>query len=148
MNRDDQPWPEVLEQIIRERLKPSRPVEVINAGIPAHTLVNSLSRLAPDILPLKPDMVVCYHGYNGLHYLYGAVPPRHGQQPPPYVERPVKLFANLEYNLKMSRFKRSLAQKPRATWSASTPLLDTPYAKAYEHLIEATRTNAIRLAIA
>jgi hypothetical protein len=51
MNADDKPWPELLEQFIHERLKPKRPVEVINAGIPAFTLPDSLTRLGSDILP-------------------------------------------------------------------------------------------------
>src|SRR6185436_18195770 len=46
MNQEDKPWPEVLEQTIRDRLKPSRPVEVVNAGVPAYTLLHNLSRLS------------------------------------------------------------------------------------------------------
>jgi hypothetical protein len=97
---------------------------------------------------MKPDMVVCYHGYNGFGLLYGAVPPRHALQPPPYVERPVKLFAQLEYNWKLARYKRRMARNPAPEFPTSVALLDTPYARAYEQLIEATRTNEVRLAIA
>src|ERR1035438_2587865 len=55
LGQEDKPWPEVFEQMIRERLKPLRPVEVINAGVPGYTLEDNLHRLAKDVLPLKPD---------------------------------------------------------------------------------------------
>src|SRR6185295_14895186 len=33
LRAEDKPWPELLEDLIRDRLKPGRPVEVINAGV-------------------------------------------------------------------------------------------------------------------
>ena len=56
---EDKPWPELLEQMIRERLNARRPVEVINAGVAAYTVEDNLHRLAKDILPLQPDMIIC-----------------------------------------------------------------------------------------
>lgn len=85
----DKPWPELLEQMIRERLKPRRPVEVINAGIPAHSIQANLMRLKADILPLKPDMIISYHGINGFPMINNAVPRAFGPAPPAYRERPL-----------------------------------------------------------
>src|SRR5258706_5958018 len=61
---EDKPWPELLEQIIRDRLKPSRPVEIINAGVPSWDIKRNLARLEKVILPLKPDIIISYHGFN------------------------------------------------------------------------------------
>jgi hypothetical protein len=66
MAPDDKPWPELLEQMIRDRLKSSRPVEVINAGIISYSLKDNLPRLPREIAALCPDMIISYHGYNGL----------------------------------------------------------------------------------
>ena len=148
INKKDKPWPDVLEEIIRERLNPARPVQVINAGVPSYTIRHNLSRLSSEIFRLRPDMIVCYHGYNGFGFLHGAVPAHHTLLPPAYVERPVKLFAKIEYNVKLGRLKRRLAQNPLRESPTSVAPLSTPCAEAYECLIDAARTNGIRLAIA
>jgi lysophospholipase L1-like esterase len=146
INKEDRPWPEVLEEMIRERLKLRRPVEVINAGVPAYTLLDSLNRLSSDIFPIHPDLLICYHGYNGFFLLHeGSL--HHPEQPPAFIERPVKLLANIEYNLKMAAFKRRMAHKSEKKFSGES-VLNTPYARAYEELIQAAGSNHVRLAIA
>lgn len=89
LNAEDKPWPELLAQIILERLNPGRPVEIINAGVPGFTLGHNLHRLPDEILPLKPDMIISYHGINGFHLLDKALPLAHGKPPPLYVQRPL-----------------------------------------------------------
>ena len=111
LNAEDRPWPELLEQLIRERLKPRRPVEVINAGVPGYRLDMSLHRLSKDILPLKPDMIISYHGINGFPMLRDALPPVPGAATPLYKPRPLRLLADLEYRLKLIRFQHR--QAPR-----------------------------------
>jgi lysophospholipase L1-like esterase len=147
INAEDKPWPEVLEQIIREHLKPVRPVEVINAGISAITLPDNLSRLPLEILPLKPDMIISYHGINGFNLLDPAMPRIYGYRQPDYRPRPLKLLADAEYAVKMKRFRRSLLPSAKAPLGDVTPL-NTDYARAYRALIEAARTNEIKLVIA
>src|SRR5206468_9990771 len=104
---DDRPWPELLEQLIAQRLgarRPAggiRPVEVINAGVPGYDIVESVGRMERDILPLKPDMVISYHGINGFRLLYEALPPLVAPPPPAYVARPLQLLADGEYRLKL-----------------------------------------------
>jgi hypothetical protein len=148
LNKEDRPWPELLEDMIRERLKPSRPVEVINAGVPSYVIIHNLRRLRSEIFPLKPDLLISYHGYNGFFLLQGALPGGAGAPPPRYVERPMKLFAKLEYKLKLTHYKSLLARKPPVARTASLELMQTPYAKAYEDLIRAAETNGVRLALA
>jgi hypothetical protein len=69
IRRDDLPWPDVLGRLIQARLRCDRPIEVINAGTEAYNLQNNLERLKRDIIPLKPDLVVSYHGYNGQQFM-------------------------------------------------------------------------------
>ena len=144
----DKPWPEVLEGIIRERLKPDRPVEVINAGTPSWDIRMNLYRLVHEILPLKPDMIISYHGYNGFNLIDGVLPPPSGQRPPRYEKRPLKLLADFEYALKLEIYKRHLISKTPAAHLSPKNLMDSEYARAYTDLIGVARSNHIRLVLA
>jgi lysophospholipase L1-like esterase len=148
MNQNDQPWPELLEQMIRERLRPPQPVEVINAGIPSWTLQANLGRLATEILPLHPDMIISYHGYNGFSMIQGVVPLSNSLDPPVYKRRPLKLLADCEYRLKvMNAVRREQALLATRASSFADPL-QTRYAEAYRQLIRFAQTNNIRLVLA
>ena len=145
---EDEPWPEVLDQLIRERLKPGRPVEIINAGVPGWTLQENLRRLATDILPLKPDMIISYHGFNGFRWWFGGIPPPNGPTPPRQLERPIQLLADAEHGLKMLMYKRCLA-RTEASHSPQNPNppMEGVYADLYRQLIETARTNGIKLVL-
>jgi lysophospholipase L1-like esterase len=147
LGAEDKPWPELLEQMIRQRLRPGRPVEVINAGVPGHSLQDSLYRLARDILPLHPDMIIAYHGYNGFPLLDESLPPVVGNPPPPYRPRPLRLVARAEYRLKMRFYRRRLDAKPAPHPQALSDVMDSKYARAYRDLVQAARTNSIRLVL-
>src|SRR5439155_4324472 len=132
---------------IRDRLKPRRPVEVINAGVPCYTLEDNLHRLAKDVLPLKPDMIISYHGRNGFPLLDQSLPSVIGPPPSVYQPRPLKLLADVEYRIKMNYFRRR--QTPTDVLPAATAAnaLQTPYAEAYRQLFQIARTNGIRLVV-
>jgi lysophospholipase L1-like esterase len=146
---DDKPWPRLLEQMIRDRLKPNRPVEVINAGTPGYTLEDNLWQFPRKVLPLRPDIIISYHGYNGFKFINAAIPEAKGPPPPRYRPRPLRLLADAEHRIKMIRFRRVYASKETAGGfpSVITPL-DTPYAALYRQLINCCATNGIRLALA
>jgi hypothetical protein len=141
------PWPEFLEQLIHERLAPGRPVEVINTGLPHHNLENNLYRLRTDILALKPDMIISYHGWNGFRWLYPSLPPIYEKHYPLFQKRPLHLLAECEFRLKMFIFKRHLASKPVLQMPPVERLLETTYADLYRELIDMARTNNIRLVL-
>lgn len=143
----DRPWPEVLEDLIRERIPSSRPVQVINAGVPAYSLRDNLARLARDILPLKPDLIISYHGINGFYLLDASVPKTSGPPPPAFRPRPLRLLADAEYRLKMIYYRKSQTSLADRAPSLSSPT-NSQYAAAYRDLIQITRTNGIRLALA
>lgn len=133
--------------MIQSRLKPRRPVEVINAGVPAYTIENNLYRLPDQMLPLKPDMIICYHGINGFHLLDEALPQMSDDNPPLFFKRPLNLLANSEYRLRIIRFNRARGQKLALHTPDFANLMDTKYARAYRQLIQISQTNQIRLVL-
>ena len=147
---EDKPWPELLEQMIQERLKPRRPVEVINAGVPAYSLAQNVYRLRTEILALKPDMIISYHGFNGFRLLDGALPPVSGKTPPPYRQRPLKLLADCEYRLKIMRYRQRQPRSQRLTFHqpSLSQVMKSQYAQSYRELIELAQTNGVRLVLA
>jgi lysophospholipase L1-like esterase len=148
MNVNDKPWPQLLEEMIQQRLKPPRPVEVINAGIPACDLKGNLYRLRTEILPLKPDMIISYHGYNGFGLIRGVVPLSSTVDPPVYHARPLKLLANLEYRIKLLQAEQREQRIIAVQSSSFSDPLQSDYARLYRQLIQLAQTNQIRLVLA
>jgi lysophospholipase L1-like esterase len=138
----------MLEQIIRQRMKTRRPVQVINAGVPTYSLQASLERLPREILPLQPDMIISYHGANGFHMIDSSVLPPLGPAPPVYQERPVKLAAEAEHRLRMLLFRYHARRRDVSAVPPGARPMATLYAAAYRELIQCARTNGIRLALA
>ena len=62
--RTGQSWPAQLEQ---QRAAAGRPIEVINAGVNGATTLQ-LRRAAPELLQLRPDLVLIYAGHNDFNY--------------------------------------------------------------------------------
>ena len=147
LDADDRPWPELLEEMIRTRLKLPRRVEVINAGLPGYHLKHNLYRLPREILPLKPDMIISYHGHNGFYMLDAAIPRASGKPPPVYRERPLRLLADSEYRVKLLCYKALRHARTAPVPAPSNPM-ETAYARGYHELVEIARTNQIRLVLA
>ena len=145
---DGRPWPELLEEIVRERIGWERPVEVINAGVPSYDLQQNVQRLTKDILPLDPDLIVSYHGYNGFKLLAESYSRSPGSPPPSYKPRPVRLLAGIEYRLKMLQYRWREHAKALSVSSVFANPMQTDYAKAYRQLIGIARTHRIPLALA
>jgi lysophospholipase L1-like esterase len=143
----DRPWPELLEEWIREELRPHRPVRVINAGVPAYDLGDNVRRFEHDLAPLRPDLVVSYHGYNGFPLLRGAVPPVEGDIGPLYRRRPLRLLAQVEYRLRRQFHAQSSEPAPSEDLSVARPLLETDYAAHYEELLRKAQTTGARLVL-
>jgi len=63
------PWNESfpfhLQQVLRKRLGTDR-IEVINAGLNGATTSETFHRLPTLILPINPDMVIMYEGFNDM----------------------------------------------------------------------------------
>ncbi len=143
----DKPWPEVLEQLIRERLKPSRPIRVINTGVPAYTIWDNLSRVTSQILPLHPDMIISYHGANGFYMFDSGLAPPLGEPFPDFEPRPLRLAAEVEYRLRALLYFRRMPPRDLDTKPTGADLEKNRYADAYQRLIQIAATNHIRLAL-
>lgn len=144
--KGDRPWPALLQDMINQRLHLSRPVEVVNAGIPAWSLAGNLERLRPQILPIHPDMLISYHGFNGFGMIDRSLPDVFGPPPPPFPHRPLRLLAEFEYRHDLSEFMRRHGGGDHP--GPLLPPLKTPYADCYRRLIAFAQTNHIRLALA
>jgi lysophospholipase L1-like esterase len=148
MGMHDQPWPALLAQLIRDRLHASRPVQVINAGIPGTTLKANLVRLQSDLLPLKPDMIISYHGYNGFAFIFGRMPVIRGAPPPAYHPRPLRILADLEHQIAMRRYRRRLEAPAGPEPAFPTSPMQTEYARLYRELMHVAREHGILLVLA
>jgi len=148
LNPEHKPWPEILEDLIRQRLKPSRPVQVINAGLPHHSLKNNLYRLRTRILALKPDMIISYHGWNTFKSLFPSLPPNYVKTLPVYKRRPLRILADSEYRIELLLLKWRFSAKPVFKPPPLSELLESSCGKDYQKLISLARTNHIRLVLA
>jgi lysophospholipase L1-like esterase len=61
----NQSYPYLLQEELRRRFDTDK-IEVVNAGLTGSTSAESFHRLPTQLLPVDPDMVVIYHGFNDL----------------------------------------------------------------------------------
>ena len=143
----DRPWPEVLEDRIRREFTCNAPVEVINAGVPGWTLANQRSRLEADILPLRPDLILSYHGYNGFPWFFGNLPGLPFLPPPEVPARPSRLLERAEkgWRLRLLRERYARELDPSVL---DTDVLATTYAQEYRSLIRMAESSGSLLALA
>jgi len=146
--RDDTPWPNLLEKLIRQGIASTREVEVLNAGVPGLDLAHNLYRLTNDLLELKPDLIISYHGYNGFHLLNDALPLTHGKRPPTYHPRPLWLLAAVEHRARLSFYRRRLRVRQDFDAASRRDPMTTKYAAAYRELIRVAQAAHIRLVLA
>jgi peptidoglycan/LPS O-acetylase OafA/YrhL/lysophospholipase L1-like esterase len=135
----ERPWPDMLQSLIDARLDCKRPVEVVNAGTEAYNLSHNLERVRRDIVPLAPDLVLSYHGYNGLRplgLLKSAPLPHHKERASP-------LFNEVQYRINLAH---RLRQDEQATGEQGRELRSR-YASLYRELIDLGRTNGFRLVL-
>lgn len=144
---DEQPWPERLESLIRSELSCDAPVQVVNGGVPGWNLRHQLKRLEEEILPLQPDLILTYHGYNGFHLILDALPPALVEKAPLPPPRPSKLLERVERALRLRWFGRRYAAARRLGEAAleSDPL-ESDFARLYQRLVDAVSDSGIQLA--
>jgi lysophospholipase L1-like esterase len=146
--KTDKPWPDLLEQMIHDRLKTRRPVQVINAGVPAYTILDNLARLPWQVLPVKPDMIISYHGANGFYFIDPNLVRPMARVPVTYQDRPLMLAGDFEYKFKLFLVRKK--QRPNVVFNARSLAnpMESEYADAYRRLIRFAATNGIRLMLA
>lgn len=141
--RGETTWPEVLQKLLSTRLTCERPIEVINAGVPAAGLSDNLQRIKRFILPLHPDMVISYHGYNGL----AIVDPQIAAMPrqPVFHNRASPLLGEASFRLAMQGYQARLEDYNRTP--KQTQFADT-YDKLYSELVKMGADNGFRVVLA
>lgn len=146
---DDRSWPLLLQERIGKEYACDAPVQVVNAGVPGWTLANQNLRLAHDILPLEPDLILSYHGYNGFHFFLRELPSVRVLAPPEIAERPSRIAGELERVSRWWWFRRRY-QEARETDAElrDVPLLANPYAEHYRRLVAAGRAAGSEVALA
>ncbi len=143
----DRPWPEALEDRIQRGFSCDAPVEVINAGVPGWTLANQLGRMEYDILPLQPDLILSYHGYNGFPWFFGNLPGLPFLPVPRVPPRPSRLFERAEQGWRLRDLRERYARELDLS-VLRTDVSTTPYADVYRSLIQLARSGGIELALA
>jgi len=135
--------------MIRDELGCAAPVEVVNGGVPGWTIGNQLRRLHVDVVPLRPDLVISYHGYNGFNFLFKELPSMLVQDPPAQVERPSRLLSALETFAVRRRFLARYADARRLADDApEVDLASSQYAVRYRRMARQLLREGIPLAVA
>lgn len=142
----DTPWPAKLEQLIHDRVFEGREIEVLNAGAAAYTIEHNLHRLKTVVLPLKPDMIITYFGYNEFDYFRKEFPmPKMCPNPRPKAS---KLIGKLD-----ARFATWLSEHtptpplPKDLTSLEPKLASCRLAHAYREFVEIARREQIKLVV-
>jgi lysophospholipase L1-like esterase len=144
----DRPWPRVLEALLASHLNCDAPIEVINAGVPGWTVATQYQRLARDILPLDPDLILSYHGYNGFHFILDELPDVLVDKAPTTPTRPSKLLQQTERALRLWWFRRRYRASQRVHESRlDIDLLETDYAARYRWLAYSASRRQIGLGL-
>jgi lysophospholipase L1-like esterase len=143
----DRPWPEVLEDRIRRELVCDAPVEVINAGVPGWTLANQRGRFAAEILPLRPDLILSYHGYNGFPWFFANLPGLPFLPPPEVPTRPSRLLERAEKGWRLRALRGRYARELDRS-VLDTDVSTTMYAEEYRKLIRLSESGGSLLALA
>jgi lysophospholipase L1-like esterase len=131
----------MLQTLIDARLRCKGTVEVVNAGTEAYNLQNNLERVRRDVIPLRPDLVVSYHGYNGLRHfglLRSARIPQRKERASPLISE-VSYRIRLGYRLTLNDFVPPASDEGHE--------LSSQYADLYRELISLGRMNGFRVVL-
>lgn len=144
LKESERPWPEILQRLVDTRLQCSRPVEIVNAGTEAYSLKDNIERVKRDIIPLKPDLVISYHGNNGLWPLIGDWVNNLGVREPLRVNGPSPTMSRLAFAAKQALHEiRTLK-----TVTYSDDYIDrSEYAERYRQLIDLSRQHGFKLVL-
>jgi lysophospholipase L1-like esterase len=143
---DDTTWPAKLERLIHERIPNSQRIEVLNAGASAYSMENNLHRLKTVVLPLKPDMIITYFGYNDYKLFQKEF--RLPAYPPQLGKRASVLFSKIELRYKTWLCERMAGNEPLDDLAALQPRLEQcRIARLYEEYLRITREAGIQLVV-
>jgi lysophospholipase L1-like esterase len=142
----DRPWPEVLQELVNDlSLKTGKCIEIINAGTVAYDLKDNLERVRRDIIPLNPDLIISYHGLNGLRHLQAELLPRVKKKTPPRASR---ILEDVEFKIAaLRKAPKKLVLKGIGQPRPLPELLQSEYAELYRRLLEMGRRHNFAVAL-
>jgi peptidoglycan/LPS O-acetylase OafA/YrhL/lysophospholipase L1-like esterase len=137
ISKEDLTWVQALQMQIEEKLACTRSVEIINAGTAAYNIEHNIERMRRDILPLQPDMIISYHGYNS----YGMIDSDIERIPavPALRHRGSLLLSEARFRLRLMAYNeisRSILSRPPSPYSSR-------HAQKYEELARIARESGV-----
>jgi lysophospholipase L1-like esterase len=140
------PWPVLLQEMVSHELACVRPIEIINAGVDSYNLRDNLIRLRRDVLPLKPDLIISYHGINGFSFIDPSILPAAMRDPPLPKARGSHLLGEAEFLIRVALFKARYKMATDPSSIDDGQLLVTTYGDLYRQFIAAARGTQVMLA--
>lgn len=144
---NDTTFPALLAERLRARY-PQRRIEVVNAGISGYRLADQLRMLEKIVLPLEPDLVIIYPGFNDFadYCRDAAQAPASLRQGLPLVSLPGWLLS-VEAVRRHTAFLRS-ASPGRQTLLDPAAVDLQPYRARLERLVATVREAGVPLVLA
>ncbi len=143
---DEDTWPGRLERLLRDK---HPQVEVVNAGVPSHTLATSLGpAIWPKIESIQPDLLVVYHASNEISELARAT---FGAQTATQTRKPIAKFLT---DWSLLAFKLALVADriaPRVESFGTGELPDTgvrAFEASLRELVHRAQRNHVGVALA
>lgn len=144
---NDATFPALLGERLRERY-PQREIEVVNAGISGYRLADQLRMLENVVLPLQPDLVIVYSGFNDFADYCRAEAPESSarRQGLPVVSLPDWLLS-VEAVRRHTAFLRTGLPAPQTLLDPAAVDLQ-PYRAQLERLVARARDAGVPIVLA
>jgi lysophospholipase L1-like esterase len=139
-------FPALLAQRLRQRY-PHREVEVVNAGISGYRLDDQQRMLRKIVLPLRPDLIIVYPGFNDFaDYCQDPPDPSSAREGLPLFSAPTWLLS-VEAVRRRTGFMRAAPPETKSVRDAAA--IDVaPYRSRLESLIKTVREAHVPLLLA
>lgn len=145
---DDQVAARLLEARLQATM--DQPFEVLNAGVPGYDLAQSTARFREVVLPMQPDIVILYLGYNDIGHLVANDSQQQARSPQlPYrpwerYARHSVLYTCLAYRLSGAATDFGIG---RRTQSGPTVAGVARFRRQLEEFLELAQAHEIRVII-
>lgn len=142
---NDETFSALLAERLRKRFN-GRVVEVVNAGISGYRLEDQLRMMEKIVLPLQPDLVIVYPGFNDFADYCSVAEPGARRASLPQIDAPGWLLSLevLRRNTAFLRGAPSVKQDLRDPDSVDI----APYRARLENIITAARQSGVTLLLA
>lgn len=156
---NSQPWAEVLQELIDEKLDCNCRIQVMNFGVNAYVLKDGIELLSRNMDWAEPDVVLSYFGWNGVNDL-GIDSSFHLPPIPMNTDKPVSratfVYRQIQSKLSLclTGLREVISWKVLLNWFVDTSaaekqiweqLTNSTYYKTYEQLVHLANKNRFAL---